>query len=100
MDSLLKAADTVGLENQESPPKCFFTMGLNHLIPTNANPLSVVELLAKKGWTVKMPPEIIDAQFPPSTHILTHEEARGIVELQQTTHINPLFQYQTGLYRS
>lgn len=97
MDSLLKACDAVGLENQESPPKCFFAIGLHHLIPTRANPLSVVELLAKKGWTVEMPPEKINAQFPPSSHVLTREEAGWIGELLQTTHRNPLFNYQTGL---
>jgi hypothetical protein len=97
MDGLLKACDAVGLENQESPPKCFFAIGLNHLIPTKANPESVVELLAKKGWTVNMPPQKIDAQFPPSSHILTREEAGCIGELIHTAHGNPLFKYQTGL---
>ncbi len=56
MDRLLKACGEVGLETQESPPKCFFAVGTDHLIPTKASPNSVVELLSMKSWTVEYIP--------------------------------------------
>jgi hypothetical protein len=58
MDNMLKACDEVGQEVQEAPSKCFFAIGADHLVPTKALPNSVVELLAKKGWTVEWLPPI------------------------------------------
>jgi len=95
MDHLLQACKELGLENQQPSAKCFFAIGLRHLIPTPSNPASVVELLAQKGWNVKLQ-QNERPDFPVVSHELTEAEAEDLDWLITKTNEESLFKYQTG----
>jgi hypothetical protein len=93
IDTLLNSCVVIGEERiGEMPPRCFFAIGISHLIPTPAIPESVVELVAKKGWRVeRLVPK--EAQLA-SSREMTAREARSIGELLVNMNPHPLYASQ------
>lgn len=89
IDTLLSACEVIG---HETPPRCFFAIGVSHLIPTPSIPQSVVELVAKKGWGVKRLVKQ-ETQLTLSRE-MTSREARSIGELIVHMRRHPLYASQ------
>lgn len=88
--TLLSACEVIGQESEGTPPpRCFFPIGISHLIPTQAVPKSVVELVAEKGWQVE---RIVKKNTKLAfSREMTKREAQLIGELIVDMRKKPLF---------